>query len=142
MYLLDTNAISHMMREPLGIVARRVKSIVEASVSAAEAVTPLCTSVIVQCELLYGIRKRQSQRLLTAYQVTMQYIPVLPLDETVSEHYSFLRTALESNGTAIGPNDCFIAAHALALNAIVVTHNEAEFRRVPNLKVENWLQTF
>ena len=71
----------------------------------------------------------------------MQYILVLPLDEKVSEHYRFLRTALESNGTAIGPNGCFIAAHALALNAVLVTDNDAEFRRVPNLQVENWLHT-
>ena len=66
-------------------------------------------------------------------------IEVLPLDPTVSAHYAQLRTHLEQCDTPIGPNDTFIAAHALALDCTLVTDNETEFRRVPGLRVENWL---
>ena len=69
----------------------------------------------------------------------MKYIPVLGLEPVVAQHYSQLRTALEAQGTPIGPNDAFIAAHALALGCTVVTDNEDEFRRVAGLNVENWL---
>jgi len=70
----------------------------------------------------------------------LETITVLPLDSRVEYKYAELRTILEKNGTTIGGNDLFIAAHALALNLIVVTANEREFSRVPELTVENWLK--
>lgn len=63
----------------------------------------------------------------------------MPFDAEVAAHYANLRTVLEEAGTPIGPNDTFIAAHALALGATLVTA-DAEFTRVPGLKIENWLQ--
>jgi tRNA(fMet)-specific endonuclease VapC len=139
MFLLDTNIISHMMKNPQGIVAQRVREITQ-SIASTDSKVPLCTSVIVQCELLYGIAKNPSTRLQTAYAITMQYIPVLALEPSVALHYSQVRTALEAQGTPIGPNDTLIAAHALALGCTLVTDNEAEFCRVPGLQVENWLK--
>ncbi len=137
MFLLDTNIISHMMKNPQGSVAQKVREITE-NLPAGTKLAPLCTSVIVQSELLYGLSKNPSARLRTAYDTTMKYIPVLALEPTASAHYSLLRTALEAQGTPIGPNDTFIAAHALALDCTLVTDNEDEFRRVVGLKVENW----
>ncbi len=139
MFLLDTNIISHMMKTPQGIVAQRVIEITQ-SAAAAQSMVPLCTSVLVQCELLYGIAKNPSARLQSAYAITMQYIPVLALEPLVAQHYSQVRNALEAQGTPIGPNDTLIAAHALALGCTLVTDNEAEFRRVPGLQVVNWLK--
>ena len=66
-------------------------------------------------------------------------IDVLPLDASVAADYARIRALLESKGKPIGANDLLIAAHALALDATLVTDNETEFRRVPGLKVENWL---
>lgn len=53
-------------------------------------------------------------------------------------HYGRIRSALEKSGKTIGPLDLLIAAHALALDATLITHNTREFRRVPDLKVEDW----
>lgn len=139
MFLLDTNIISHMMKNPQGIVAERVRQ-VTLQLAPGTAQAPLCTSTIVQCELLYGLAKNPSAKLRAAYAITMQYIPVLALEPLVAQHYSQLRVALEAQGSPIGPNDTLIAAHALALGCTLVTDNEAAFARVPGLRVENWLK--
>ncbi|OYW21447.1 MAG: hypothetical protein B7Z52_00825 [Burkholderiales bacterium 12-64-5] len=52
--------------------------------------------------------------------------------------YGEVRSALEAKGTGIGPNDLLIAAHALALSAVLVTNNTKEFKRVRGLRCENW----
>ena len=62
-----------------------------------------------------------------------------PLDAATSSQYARIRAGLERQGTSIGGNDLWIAAQALALGAVLVTDNVREFRRVPGLKVENWL---
>jgi tRNA(fMet)-specific endonuclease VapC len=129
--LLDTNIISHIMRQPGGLAARRADLI--------DTDERLCTSVIVQFELRFGLEKNPSKRLQTSYDVTMAGIDVLPLDSSAAAEYARIRATLESMGKPIGANDLLIAAHALALDATLVTDNEAEFRRVPGLKVENWL---
>ena len=134
-YLLDTNIISHMMHNADGTVAHRLQSLIQSG-----AVDKIFTSVIVQSELLFGLAKRPSTRLHTAYTQQMSGLTVAPLDEAVSQHYAAIRLALERAGTPIGPNDTLIAAHALALGCTLVTDNETEFRRVPDLQVDNWLK--
>ena len=132
-YLLDTNIISHMMVNADGIAAQHA----QVRLKNAEP-CQMCTSIVVQCELLYGLTKKPSQRLQTAFDIQMNNRLVLPLDEAVTQHYARIRTHLERLGTPIGPNDTLIAAHALALDATLVS-GDAEFRRVPGLRVENWL---
>lgn len=129
--LLDTNIISHIMRQPAGLAARRAS---ELSVT-----ERLCTSVVVQSELLFGLAKNPSKRIQSAYDVAMAGIDVLPLENSAAPQYARIRASLESEGKPIGANDLLIAAHALALDATLVTDNETEFRRVPGLRVENWL---
>lgn len=131
--MLDTNIISHMMRDPNGQAAQRAMAHNQANAN-----RPLYASVMVQCELEYGLTKRPSLRLDVAYQGVMASIDVLPITAEVASHYAQLRTQLEVLGTPIGPNDALIAAHALAMNATLVT-GDAEFLRVPGLRVENWL---
>jgi len=132
-YLLDTNAISHIMRNTDGAVARRYRQ---------RLLSPepcqMVTSVVVQCELAFGLLKRPSPRLQAVYDIQMSQLPVLALDADAATHYAQLRTALERAGTPIGANDALVAAHALALDATVVS-DDAEFLRVPGLRVENWL---
>jgi tRNA(fMet)-specific endonuclease VapC len=139
-YLLDTNTISHMMKNPQGIVAQRMQQITENAISSGN-LAPICTSVIVQGELLFGLAKNPSTKLRTAYATTMKYIPVLGLELSVAQHYSQIRLALSLAGTPIGSNDLLIAAHGLALGSTVVTDNEDEFLRVAGLKVENWMNS-
>ena len=112
LYLLDTNIISDMMRNPTGLAAQRV---LNSSAQGSDA--QVCTSIIVQCELLFGLRKRSSPRWLAQYQRVVAPINVLPLESAAADHYAQLRTYLEQQGTPIGPNDTYIAAHALALGA-------------------------
>jgi tRNA(fMet)-specific endonuclease VapC len=133
-YLLDTNIISNMMRDANGMAARRFERV------AKEVELPyLCTSVVVECELRFGMTRKPNPRLELAYDLVMQSLEILPLGSEVADRYAQVRTALERLGTPIGPNDTLIAAHALALDCALVTGNEEEFRRVPGLRVENWL---
>ena len=134
-YLLDTNAISHLMAKPEGAVAQRY-----AARLLADQPCQMITSVVVQCELLFGLTKKPSPRLQAAYDIQMASMSVLPLDDAVPAHYATIRAHLERQGTPISPNDALIAAHALALNATLVS-GDAEFARVPGLRVENWLMS-
>lgn len=65
-------------------------------------------------------------------------LTVLPFDSLAAEQYGMIRAYLERLGTPIGPLDTLIAAHALAAHAILVTNNNREFCRIPDLQVEDW----
>jgi tRNA(fMet)-specific endonuclease VapC len=129
-YLLDTNILSHLVRQPQGRVAARIADVGEDNVF---------TSIIVACELRYGAAKRGSRRLTRQIEAILGAITILPLEPGADGHYAAIRATLERKGTPIGANDMLIAAQARAIEAICVTDNVAEFKRVPALKVENWL---
>nr|WP_316638799.1 type II toxin-antitoxin system VapC family toxin [uncultured Roseateles sp.] len=133
LYLLDTNIVSHMMRNAAGHAMQRVQTLLSQ-----DSGHRLCISVVVQCELLFGLQRVASTRWKARYEEAMILLQVLPLDEAVCAPYASLRAQLERAGTPIGANDSLIAAHALALGATLVTA-DAEFQRVPGLTVENWL---
>jgi tRNA(fMet)-specific endonuclease VapC len=132
-YLLDTNIISALMKDRTGADMARVRAW---ALRAPD--STLATSVVVQCELLFGLARHGTPRLQAAYHLQMQSLAVLALEEGVGPHYASLRAHLEQAGTPIGANDTLIAAHALALDATLVSA-DAEFKRVPGLRVENWL---
>ena len=132
-YLLDTNIISHMMADADGAVGKQAQKIL-----LNQPQRQLCTSIIVQCELVYGLTKRPSKRLQRAYEFQIDGLLVLPLDTHVTAYYAQLRAELERLGQSIGPNDTFIAAHALAIGAVLVTA-DSDFSKVPGLRIENWL---
>jgi tRNA(fMet)-specific endonuclease VapC len=129
-YLLDTNILSHLVRDPQGPVAVRIADVGEENV---------LTSIIVACELRYGATKRGSRRLTRQVEAVLGAMTILPLEAGSDRHYAAIRTALERNGTPIGAHDMLIAAQARAIQAVCVTDNVAEFKRVPALRVENWL---
>lgn len=133
-YLLDTNILSDMMRTPEGRAAQRFRSLLVGDES-----VHLCTSVIVQCELLFGLRRRTQPRWHTQYQRLMDSLDVMPLQADAVLHYAQLRAHLESAGTPLSPNDLLIVAHALALDATLVSADVA-FARVRGLTLENWLE--
>lgn len=132
--MLDTNIISDLMRNPKGQSNQRLRHLMQALPD-----LKVCTSLVVDCEVSFGLLRKPSKLLQQAYADLLQVIEIMPLDLSVSRHYAHVRTHLERLGTPIGPNDTLIAAHALALDCTLVTGNEAEFRRVPGLRVENWL---
>ena len=130
-YLLDTNILSHLIKQPQSVVAQKVSNL-ERDV--------FCTSAIVACELRYGVEKKGSLKLTEKVELLLSQIDVLPLEHpAVSFHYGRLRAFLEQQGRVIGSNDMLIAAHALALDVVLVTDNVDEFKRVPQLQIENWL---
>ena len=129
-YLLDTNVLSDLVRNPAGALARRIAQVGEDAVA---------TSVIVASELRYGAAKRGAPRLTERVEALLAEMPVLPMAPPADAAYGRLRAALEAAGTPIGGNDMLIAAHALATGRTVVTANVGEFGRVKGLAVENWL---
>lgn len=131
LYLLDTNTLSSLIRQPQGRVAERIEEVGEENV---------VTSVIVACELRYGAAKWGSRRLTKQVEAVLGALTVRALESDVERSYAAIRVALEKKGTLIGAHDMLIAAHARALDAVCVTDNVAEFARVPALKVENWVQ--
>lgn len=130
-YLLDTNIVSDLVRNPQGKIAARIADVGEANV---------CTSIIVAAELRYGAVKRGSARLTTQLEAILRGLPVLSLEPPAEIAYGELRASLEAKGAPIGANDLLIAAHCLSLGHIVVTDNEREFSRVAGLTLENWLR--
>ena len=132
-YLLDTNIISALMKDRTGAITANVRAWAQRLPDCR-----LVTSAVVQYELLFGLARHGTSRLQTAYDIQMNKLPVLPLDEAVGQYYARIRAHLEKAGTPIGANDTLIAAHALALGATLVTA-DTEFSRVPDLALENWL---
>jgi tRNA(fMet)-specific endonuclease VapC len=129
-YLLDTNIVSALVRDPGGMVTRHIARAGEEKV---------CTSIIVACELRFGAAKKASQKLTGQLEQVLAVLPVLALEADADRRYGALRTELERAGTPIGANDMLIAAHALSLGLTLITDNEDEFRRVKGLTVRNWL---
>ncbi|MEP6566035.1 MAG: type II toxin-antitoxin system VapC family toxin [Mesorhizobium sp.] len=129
-FMLDTNIISDMIRNPAGKAA---------SAMARKGDAAVCTSIVVASELRYGCARKGSAKLLKKVEELLAEIPVLPLDVPVDTEYGALRAGLEAAGRTIGHNDLFIAAHACALGSTLVTANTGEFSRIEGLKVENWL---
>lgn len=130
-YLLDTNILSDLVRNPQGPIAAHI---------AAASERAICTSIIVAAELRFGAAKRNSERLTIQLERILSAIEIQPFDAPADAAYAQLRVQLESAGLPIGGNEMLIAAHALATRSIVVTDNEREFARVAGLKVENWLR--
>jgi tRNA(fMet)-specific endonuclease VapC len=129
-YLLDTNVLSNLVRQPRGTIAERIAQVGEHFV---------CASIVVASELRYGAVKSGSVRLLRQVDLILSALAVLPMEHPCDGHYAQIRHALVAAGQSIGPNDLFIAAHARALDLTVVTANRREFDRVPGLSVEDWL---
>ena len=130
-WLLDTNILSDLVRNPAGRVAEQIRRCGDTNVR---------TSIAVAAELRFGAAKKNSQRLTIQLEAILAVIEILPLAPPADEAYGRLRAALEAAGTPIGGNDMFIAAHALANDCILVTDNEREFSRVEGLSIENWLR--
>lgn len=129
-YLLDTNILSHLTHEPSGPVAARLAAVGERAVA---------TSIVVACELRFGVEKKGSTRLAARVAQLLAAIEILPLGKDVDRHYASIRMDLERRGQLIGAHDLLLAAHARSLGLCLVTNNLREFERVVGLPVENWL---
>ena len=130
-YLLDTNIVSDLVRNPQGRVTRRIGEVGE---------SPVCTSIVVAAELRYGATKRSSPRLTAQLEAVLGVLEVLPFEASADAIYGLLRARLERAGRPIGGNDLLIAAQVVACGHTLVTDNEREFAAIEELPCENWLR--
>lgn len=131
-YLLDTNICIYLINSP-STPSHLTKKITHHEPS------DVGISTITLSELEYGAAKSafpSRNRLVVTKFVTD--LTVVPYDERAALTYGQLRAGLEKAGTLVGALDLLIGAHALSLQATLITNNEREFRRIPDLKVENW----
>lgn len=130
LYLLDTNILSNLFRNPDGIVEETLRKRHREEIG---------TSIIVKGEIEFGLRKNRNLRGARQFQDLIEVLTVWPLDRPAETHYANLRGDLEERGISAGANDLWIAAQALALDAVLVSDDRV-FGRMPNLKIENWLR--
>jgi tRNA(fMet)-specific endonuclease VapC len=130
-YLLDTNIVSDLIRNPQGRVAEHTRQIGEQNV---------CTSIIVAAELRYGAGRKASPRLTNQVEAVLGAMDVVPFEAPADAVYGMIRARLEKAGRPIGGNDLLIAAQAIALGYVLVTDNQKEFVRIEDLTCENWLR--
>jgi len=128
-YLLDTNTASYIIK---GNVPRVREQLLKVPMS------QVLISAVTEAELLFGAaRKREAVRLKTAIDEFLLRVDSLPWDSNAARCYAGVRAALEIAGTPMGNLDMMIAAHALAEEAVLVT-NDRSFRRLKELKIEDW----
>ena len=134
MILLDTDAISHLLRSvPPAQLAERVHAV------------PLRNrflSAISVAEILYGIeRTRQHEHIRMVLETRfIARVEVLPFDLDAARVFGRIKAYLSSAGTPVAVPDLCIAATALSRDLTLVTGNESHFRRVPGLRCDNWLK--
>ena len=130
-YMLDTNTVGHLVKSHPAVSLR----VTEVPMAA------LCISVITGGELMFGLAKLpDAKRLHQAVTELLRRVDVLPWDRAAMECYGNVRADLEKQGRLLGPLDMLIAAHALATNSTLVSH-DAAFSRVAGLIVEDWATT-
>jgi tRNA(fMet)-specific endonuclease VapC len=129
-YLLDTNICIYIIKQkPKNVIERFRQS----------QVSEIGVSSITLSELEYGVMKSakpEQNKLALAHFIAP--IEILAYDDVAAQHYGVIRAHLERQGTPIGSLDTLIAAHALSQNSVLITNNESEIKRIPNLKIENW----
>jgi tRNA(fMet)-specific endonuclease VapC len=129
-YMLDTDIASYIMKGTEPKVLRQLQRVPVGDVS---------ISAITQSELMYGIEiSPNAVRDKARIEVFLRHIQVLDYPSEAALHYGQIRADLKDRGTMIGANDLLIAAHARCLGIVLVTNNTREFKRVPELKIENW----
>ncbi|MBW2239517.1 MAG: type II toxin-antitoxin system VapC family toxin [Deltaproteobacteria bacterium] len=131
-FMLDTNICIYIIkRKPPDAIERFNQT----------EISQIGISSITLSELLYGVSKsskpEQNQIALMQFVAPLE---ILPYSDEAAQYYGDLRAHLEKHGTPIGSLDMLIAAHALSIACTLVTNNEKEFIRIPNLKIDNWVK--
>jgi tRNA(fMet)-specific endonuclease VapC len=128
-YLLDTDTASYAIKGNVARVREKLLTVPMGDVG---------ISVITEAELRFGVpRLPAAIRLKTVVEEFLLRVDVLPWNSEAARHYAEIRAALERSGKPMGNMDMLIAAHALALGTMLVTHDRV-FRRVKGLKIEDW----
>ena len=131
-YLLDTNILIYLTKNRPPQVADRIDAISDED--------SLAMSFVTWAELLRGAEGSQRREAtLQQLEALTRLVHVLnPQGQGICEHYAVQATALKRRATPIGANDLWIACHALALKATLITHNLREFERIDGLQLADW----
>ena len=128
-HLLDTNTASYVIKRNFPRVRERLLKVPMAEVG---------ISTVTEAELRFGVaRKPEAVRLKIAVEEFLLRVEVLPWDSEAAQQYAEVQAELERIGEPRGNLDMMIAAHALAVQVVLVTHDHV-FRRIKRLKIEDW----
>ncbi len=129
-YMLDTNIIIYAIKNR----PSKLKALFKRNSG------QMCISAVTFGELVYGAEKSaQTERNLADIEAMAARLEILSLDISAATHFGQLRAELAKSGKQIGPYDQMIAGHARSLGLILVTNNTKEFKRVPGLRIDNWI---
>lgn len=130
-YFIDTNICIYFLK---GLYPELLKKIISSNPEDVKIAS------VVKAELLYGAEKSQ-KRDENLEKINKFLLPfeIIAFNSGAAEKYSLIRWNLEKNGTIIGPNDLILASTVIFNNGIIVTNDEREFARIPDLKTENWV---
>jgi tRNA(fMet)-specific endonuclease VapC len=128
-YLLDTNTASYVIKGNFPRVRARLLKVPMADVG---------ISVVTEAELRFGVARRpEATTLKSVVEEFLLRVEILPWSSEAARHYARIRASLEREGESMGSLDLMIAAHAVAAEVVLVTHDHV-FRRVKGLRVEDW----
>ncbi len=130
--MLDTDIASYVIKGRSPAVEARLASIPP---------DRICISAVTRAELLYGLKRLPPEhRLHIAVQQFLKIVRTLPWDADAAEHYADIRHQLSTRGQPIGEMDMMIAAHSLAVGAVLVSNNLRHFKRIKApLRLEDWM---
>jgi len=130
-YMLDTNICIYLIKRQPREVIDKFQGIAPGEIA---------ISSVTVAEMMYGVAKSlHKDKNKSALESFLAPLEIVDFDFTAAQHYGNVRAFLEKLGTPIGAYDLMIAAHAISLNSVLVTNNEREFQRIPDLIIENWV---
>ena len=127
-YLLDTDTVSFALRGEGNVNSRLMD----------QGKSKISISSITLAELRSGAARKESRRIHRLIDELISVVPVLPFDERAADRFGQVSSHLFVRGKRVGDVDTLIAAHALSLECVLVTHNVRHFQRIPGLKIEDW----
>lgn len=130
-YLLDTNTVAYIVNGRSMKARKRLKS--------EQAHATVSVSAITQAEILFGLEKKpEATQLRTAVAALFQALPVVAWDGRAAQAYAVFRARMAAAGRSLSAMDLLIASHAIAMDAVLVTHDQALLRAAPLLNVMDW----
>ncbi len=131
LHMLDTDMASYVIRGRSPIIEEKLSSMPPSKV---------CVSVITHAELLYGLKRLPpDHRLHIGVRQFLKMVRTLPWEAEAADYYANIRHQLVTSGQLLGEMDMMIAAHSLAVAAVLVTNNTRHFERIPGLMLANWI---
>ena len=128
--MLDTNTASYIIKGKPAVIRERLRNVPMANI---------CVSAITEAELLRGVAKKpEAKHLPVAVKEFLLRVEILPWDSDAADAYAQLRTACENEGKPLGSMDMLIAAHSVAVGAILITNDKAFYNVEHHLMLEDW----